>query len=162
MTDTQLNAELVEKFGELERLLGQIYGQQHGVTCYIDEMTEKTSIFSAKIHEWNIVLKRLKDVRHKRNNLSHGEVSFSEDYAEQADIDFVKDFKLKILKSADPLSLCRKLGVQRKRPSLNSSGAYKIKESTYKKAKNFIICAVLAVSIVLILLLMIFTLTQGM
>ncbi len=38
MSYTELNAELVEKLGNLERLCNQIYNTQHGVTCYIKEM----------------------------------------------------------------------------------------------------------------------------
>lgn len=104
---TELNARLVEEFGNLERLCSQMYNEQYGVTCYIEDMN-RTYGGSAYITNWEWNLRRLKDVRHKRNNLSHGNVSFSSPWAEHNDINFVTDFRSHILNGSDPLAQYRR------------------------------------------------------
>ncbi|MBR6794373.1 MAG: hypothetical protein IKM48_08485 [Clostridia bacterium] len=108
MTYTRLNALLVEYFGELEQLCNQIYQQSHGVTVYIEEMMELKDRGAQVVRYWDYYLKRLKEVRHKRNKLSHGEVSFGEAWAEKEDLDFLSEFKEKLLDQTDPIALYRK------------------------------------------------------
>lgn len=106
MDYTKINAEFVEKFGELEKLCGDIYSQKHGVSCYIDDMISKNG--ERYVLNWEYHKKRLKDVRYKRNKLTHGEVGFSENFAQKEDIDFIQDFINLIFKREDPLSLYNK------------------------------------------------------
>ena len=106
MDYTKINAEFVEKFGELEKLCGDIYSQKHGVSCYIDDMLSKSG--ERYVLNWEYHKKRLKDVRYKRNKLTHGEVGFSENFAQKEDIDFIQDFINLIFKREDPLSLYNK------------------------------------------------------
>lgn len=106
MDYTKINAEFVEKFGELEKLCSDIYSQKHGVSCYIDDMISKSG--ERYVLNWEYHKKRLKDVRYKRNKLTHGEVGFSENFAQKEDIDFIQDFINLIFKSEDPLSLYNK------------------------------------------------------
>ena len=108
MQCTELNAMLIEHFANLERLCNQIYGTHHGVNSYINEMENTHSTASAIIPGWRMSLLKLKDVRHKRNQLSHGEVPFSSQYATEDDINFLIDFRSNILGEADPLTLYRK------------------------------------------------------
>lgn len=105
---SKLNQELVEEFGRLEQLCNQIYGENHGVTRYIEDMDNLPSSARYKVDGWDYYYKTLKLVRHKRNNLSHGEVLFNEKYAEPEDIQFISDFYKLILNSKDPISLCKK------------------------------------------------------
>ena len=106
MDYTKLNAEFVEKFGELEKLCSDIYSQKHGVSCYIDDMLSKNG--ERVVINWDYYEKRLKDIRYKRNKLTHGEVGFSENFAQKEDIDFIQDFINLIFKREDPLSLYNK------------------------------------------------------
>ncbi len=103
----KLNAELVENFGNLERICNQIYDAQHGITCYIEDM-EYTYDGSLRVANWEHDLRQLKDIRHKRNKLSHGEVSFNSPWAEPDDIDFILEFYGRLLNGSDPLALYRK------------------------------------------------------
>ncbi len=104
MSHTEINAKLVEEFGNLERLCSQIYNEKHGVTCYIEEM-ERTYSGSSRIANWEWDLKQLREIRHKRNNLSHGEVSFTSPWATEEDVDFIVKFRERILNCTDPLAL---------------------------------------------------------
>lgn len=106
MDYTKLNAEFVEKFGELEKLCGDIYSQKHGVSCYIDDMLSKHG--ERYVFNWDYYEKRLKDIRYKRNKLTHGEVGFSENFAQKEDILFISDFISLIFKGEDPLSVYNK------------------------------------------------------
>ncbi len=113
MSYTELNTLLVERFGDLERLCNQIYNAKHGVTNYIMEMEHLNLMSSALIADWTYILKRLKDVRHKRNKLSHGEVSFSDPWANEDDINFVVNFRNSIMTQTDPISLYTKHSKQK-------------------------------------------------
>ncbi len=105
---SKLNTALVESFGELEKLCNQIYGSHHGVTNYIDDMNSLSDSGKANVQNWDYCLKRLKNVRYKRNRLSHGDVSFDDPCAEKDDINFLINLKNSILQQTDPLALYRK------------------------------------------------------
>lgn len=115
-TYTELNTQLVEEFGNLERLCNQIYDGQHGVTSYINDMENLSSTASYKIPDWNYDLRSLKDIRHKRNCLSHGEVSFSELLADSNDVNYAATFRKRILSQTDPLALYNQKMNQPHRP----------------------------------------------
>ncbi|MBR1861709.1 MAG: hypothetical protein IJ796_07610 [Lachnospiraceae bacterium] len=98
--------EFLDAFKHLEKLCNEIYGEQHGVTLYINEMEHKYGIGSRSIPDWDRDLKYLKFVRHVRNNLVH-ETYYEYDYS-AADIKFMKDFYKRIMNQEDPLSLLRR------------------------------------------------------
>ena len=107
--------DFLDAFKHLEKLCNEVYGEQHGVTLYINEMERKYGIGSRSIPDWNRDLKYLKFVRHVRNNLVH-ETDFEYDYS-SADIKFMKDFYQRIMNQEDPLSLLRRQskGVRKKK-----------------------------------------------
>jgi len=102
------NTRLIEEFSQLEKLCNDIYGDKHGVTIYIDEMKSVNLAGARQIVGWRNDLESLINVRHKRNQLSHGEVSFDEPYATQDDILFISNFKRRILKQTDPLAMLQR------------------------------------------------------
>ena len=102
------NYELIEKFGSLEKICNQIYGEKHGVTAYIDDMAKNNDFGEVYVRDWSDFLQGLKEVRHKRNQLSHGDVPFSSDYAQKDDLKFIDDFHELILTQNDPLTILRK------------------------------------------------------
>ena len=100
MSYSKLNERLVESFGELEKMCNFVFDDIHGVTCYINKLGERT--LSKDDRE---ILKTLKSIRHKRNQLSHGETPFSEECADEEDIEFLEEFMKSITKGTDPLKL---------------------------------------------------------
>ena len=100
MSYSKLNERLVESFGELEKMCNFVFDDIHGVTCYINKLGERT--LSKDDRE---ILKTLKSIRHKRNQLSHGETPFSEECADEEDIEFLEEFMKSITKGSDPLKL---------------------------------------------------------
>ncbi len=121
MNNTKINAQFIEDFGETEKLLSEIYSDIHGVSCYIDDMIKKQD--KNNIKDWDKYLKRLKEIRHKRNKLAHGEVAFSQKYVLKEDIVFLKEFKKLILKKQDPINKYNKINIskQDKRKQKNES-----------------------------------------
>lgn len=105
---TELNTRLVEAFGDLERLCNQIYDPPHGVTSYINIMESCHLQGKRSVPQWDYDFSILKEIRHKRNKLSHGEVSFGQRYAEEQDIDFAIHFRNRIINQTDPLTLCHR------------------------------------------------------
>ena len=108
------NTKLIEAFSQLEKICNDIYGDKHGVTLYIDEMKNENIAGARYVQGWRDDLEALVDVRHKRNQLSHGEVSFDEPYSSDDDILFLANFKRRILKQTDPLALLNKARSPRK------------------------------------------------
>ena len=98
--------EFLDEFKRLEKLCNEIYDQQHGVTMYIDEMERKSAIASGVIYDWDNDLRKLKRVRHIRNNLVH-EPGYVSDH-DWSDIVYMKEFCRRILDQQDPLALLRK------------------------------------------------------
>ena len=105
MQNSKFNYLLIERFAELEKLCNGIYNTKHGVTSYIEHM-EKLGLISAQY-------KKLKDVRHKRNKLSHGEVPFDVSWATEEDITFITEFKSSVMNQTDPISIYIKREKQR-------------------------------------------------
>ena len=101
----ELNTHLVEAFGDLERLCNQIYDPPHGVTSYVNIMEFCQIQGKRCVPQWGYDFSMLKQIRHKRNKLSHGEVSFKQHYAEEQDIDFAVNFRNRIMNQTDPLTL---------------------------------------------------------
>ena len=141
MSNKNLNTQLIEVFGDLEQILNDIYGEKHGVTAYINHMAS----LNVKNTDWNYILKRLKEIRHKRNNLSHGEVSFSENYVSKKDIEFIADFKKSILKVADPISLAYK-----KRKTRSKKRAAPAPKKRSKKGSVCLVVILIALALILI------------
>lgn len=105
------NTRLVEAFGHLEKLCNEIYPDTqdiHGVSIYIKDMEDEYFKMSKAVASWDNDYKCLKEARHKRNLLSHGEVSFDTPCATEDDIDFIVDFRNRILNQTDPISLYRR------------------------------------------------------
>ena len=113
MTHMEQNMALVEAFGKLEQLCNQIYGGKHGVSDYIDDMANRSGPHSP---HWGAVLRRLKELRHKRNKLSHGEVSFQTSYATEQDVQFLLAFYQLILRRADPIAQLHQAESSKKHP----------------------------------------------
>lgn len=95
--------DFIDEFKHLEKLCNEIYGDHHGVTLYINNMEEKSWVYTRKIWQWQSCLENLKRVRHIRNNLVH-ESDYNIDY-DESDIQFMRDFCESILNRQDPLAL---------------------------------------------------------
>lgn len=101
-----LNYVFFEEFKRLDKLCGEIYHSQHGVTSYIEDMK---TVSQPCILNWKSDLDKLIHLRHLRNHLAHTSGAFQEDICTQKDIDSVIEFYNRILSQEDPMALLHKM-----------------------------------------------------
>lgn len=106
---SNLNHEFLEAYKDADNICKQIYASDKGITNYIDAMQAIPSYESVKISDWSAVLSRLKNLRHIRNKLSHEVGTLDMEMCTQADINWIRSFKLKIINQDDPLAVLERL-----------------------------------------------------
>lgn len=114
----RLNYTFFEEFKRLDKLCGQLYGAQNGVTHYIDNMKTVPVNNYRYISGWNSDLKELIRLRHIRNYLAHTEGAFEEENCTQKDIDWIRGFHNRILHQSDPIALLHKNSIIRRPPDI--------------------------------------------
>lgn len=100
--------EFLEAYKSLDELCKQILSSNQGVSEYISEMSDESQGY-IKIACWKKDLNDLKRVRRIRNTLVHEPNSFQDDLISIDDIEWVKDFRSRIMESTDPFSLLYQL-----------------------------------------------------
>lgn len=100
-----LNYAFFEEFKRLDKLCGELYGEQHGLSKYIDDMRNVPGYDCRSIPGWDADLEQLVRLRHIRNNLAHTEGAFQEEMCTQKDIDWLREFHGRILSQSDPLAM---------------------------------------------------------
>lgn len=93
-----------EEFKHLDKLCGELYKTQYGITHYIDDMKSISVNEHQYIPNWKADLKQLIRVRHIRNYLAH-EGTFNEETCTQNDIDWIRTFYQRILNQSDPIAI---------------------------------------------------------
>lgn len=126
-----LNYEFFDAFKKLDKICRDIYGNslqnKLGVTLYLEDMKTKEHLGHIHVPNWQADYNHLKHVRNIRNELAHGQTTFSNELCTQKDIDFICKFHAKILQQNDPLTLLRKqLSVPKPvyRPAQNTFPTY--------------------------------------
>lgn len=100
-----LNYVFFEEFKRLDKLCGELYKVQYGITCYIDDMKSVSEKDYRYISNWKSDLEQLRRLRHIRNHLAHTEGAFNEEVCIQSDIDWLRNFHKRILNQTDSLAL---------------------------------------------------------
>ena len=97
----------LDSYKRLEKLCNEIYGDNHGISSYIDDMSKLTSA-SRYVLSWNDDLKQLKHYRWVRNQIVHEPNCTEENMCEYGDAEWLDDFHSRIMSGNDPLTLYRK------------------------------------------------------
>ena len=107
-----LNYIFFDEFKKLDKICRDIYGVSPtgklGVTMYLEDMSSNSHLAQNHTSSWDRDYKKLKKLRNIRNELAHTQKSFSYIECTQDDIDFICNFRKRILDQTDPLSLLRK------------------------------------------------------
>ena len=103
-----LNFIFLEEYKHLDKLCSELYNGQPGVTSYINDMKSVDWNDAREISNWKSDLNNLIHLRHIRNHLAHTEGAFSEKLCTNEDVNWIKDFRNRILKQTDPLAMLRK------------------------------------------------------
>ena len=103
-----INIEFFDEYKRLDKLCSDMYGKSSGgVTSYINDMASVSSSDAQKILDWNSTYNKLKSLRHIRNQMAHGEGSFDDYVCSYDDIEWLRDFRNKIMNVSDPLAIYR-------------------------------------------------------
>lgn len=97
----------IDSYKSLEKLCGEIYGNNHGVSAYIDNMIASPN-GSYYVSGWDEDLKQLKHYRWLRNQIVHEPGCSEENMCEPGDIQWLNNFHSRIMSQSDPLTLYRK------------------------------------------------------
>lgn len=99
--------DFITSYKCLEKICSEMYGDNHGVSSYIDEMT-RTSAGSFYVKGWDNDLKKLKHCRWTRNKIVHEPNCSEDNMCEPDDVIWIENFRSRIISSNDPLALYRK------------------------------------------------------
>lgn len=106
------NEEFMEAFKHLDKICKEIFNSEKGVTSYIDAM-EKITNGDRYVSNWDYVLKRLKKLRHIRNQYAHEIGSSYDNICVPEDIEWLKSFYNEIMNTTDPLAQYRKATIKK-------------------------------------------------
>ena len=98
----------IDSYKRLEKLCSEIYNNNRGVSCYIDEMIN-TPVGARYVPGWNEDLKRLKHYRWVRNQIAHEPECNEGNMCEPGDAEWLNNFHSRIMAVNDPLAQYRKL-----------------------------------------------------
>lgn len=94
----------MNSYKALEKLCNDIYGENHGISIYIEEMTQLPS-GSRYVFGWDKDLKQLKHYRWVRNKIVHEPNCQEEDMCNSEDVRWLDNFHRRIMNQTDPLAL---------------------------------------------------------
>ncbi len=100
--------KFIDSYKRLEKLLSEAYGENHGISAYIDEMVN-TSDGSYYVLGWKEDLKQLKHYRWVRNQIVHELNCTEENMCTPEDIQWINDFYSRVMATDDPLAKYRRL-----------------------------------------------------
>ncbi len=103
--------DFIDAYKHLEKICSEMYGEQHGITQYINDMELVPGGISSYIPDWYDDLNNLKRLRHIRNAMVH-DSDFDEDYSKE-DVMYLEDFYDRIMNCQDPLAMKRALDLKK-------------------------------------------------
>ncbi len=103
-----LDYEFFDEYKSLDNICRDIYGESPdkklGVTLYLEDMERRSALGIRIVPGWSQDYNKLKKAKNLRNELAHGRTPPSVDICSQEDIDFVRNFKTRILELDDPIA----------------------------------------------------------
>ena len=103
------NIIFFDEYKKLDKLCSEMYGKNSGgVTCYLNDMMAVPVMQRNRIPEWNQTYDRLRELRHIRNQMAHGEGSFEDYPCSEEDVLWLFEFRSKIMHILDPLAVYRR------------------------------------------------------
>lgn len=97
----------ISSYKTLEKLCSDIYGDNHGISTYIDEMQNRPR-GSYLVRGWDDDLKQLKHYRWVRNQIVHEPDCSEDNMCDVGDAEWIDTFYSRIMDQTDPLAMYRK------------------------------------------------------
>lgn len=123
----------IDSYKRLEKICSEMYGDNHGLSIYIDEMISYSNGYY-HVSVWNEDLRHLKHYRWIRNQIVHEPDCTEENMCNSYDIQWLDDFYSRIISGNDPLALYRKVKSQRR--SQKTKETYSSNQSSYSTQKH--------------------------
>lgn len=123
----------IESYKHLEKLCGEILGDDRRISAYIDEMLN-TPRGSYLVPGWDNDLKQLKHYRWVRNQIAHEPNCTESNMCEPGDAKWLDGFYSRIMNQTDPLALYAK--AIKPRPTQKANQAQKVYANTYTQADH--------------------------
>ncbi len=120
-----INYIFFEEYKRLNKLCSELYGDQNGISHYIDDMKNVPGTDCRYISGWKDDLSQLIRLRHIRNHLAHAEGAFDEGICTYRDIEWIQEFHKRILNQSDPLALLYQYSQSRQQMKKTNSSASK-------------------------------------
>lgn len=149
----------IESYKHLDKICGEMFETQYGVSAYIEEMLNNPH-GSFLVRGWENDLKQLKHYRWIRNQIVHEPDCYEETMCEAGDDEWLDDFYERIINQTDPLAMYRK--ATRPQPVANPKQSYQSPQPqhTYSvqpsqpkhKSKKVIRWIVLSIIVAIVLL----------
>ncbi len=105
-----MDNDFFEEYKRLDRLCGDMYASQNGISAYLTAMESKTVEGQRCVACWDSDYRTLKHVRWVRNQIAHDSGTYQ--LSEPSDLAFVQDFYSRIFSGQDALTLLRKANEQ--------------------------------------------------
>ena len=123
--------EFLEAYKSLDELCKQILSSEKGISEYIDEMSKEQQAH-LKVFCWENDYKQLKRMRWIRNRLVHETNSFEDNLITMEDIEWLQDFRSRIMKCTDSYSLLYQSRNVKRKAAVNQDSHIK----SYVESKN--------------------------
>ena len=123
----------IEYYKHLDKICGEMFETQYGVSAYIEEMLNNPR-GSFLVRGWENDLKRLKHYRWIRNQIVHEPDCYEETMCEAGDDEWLDDFYERIINQTDPLAMYRK--ATRPQPVAKSAQNHEPDQLQYTDSKQ--------------------------
>lgn len=123
----------MDSYKHLERLCGDMLGDERRISAYIDKMYENDKGWDL-VPGWERDLKKLKYYRRIRNKLVHEPDAYEEELCDEEDIEWLDDFYYRIIDRKDPLS--RYYEIVRSRKNIRHAPEHRMDSASYGKNSN--------------------------
>lgn len=149
--------DFLEAYKNLDELCKQILSSDVGVSQYIEDMEKETQGLYY-VTDWEKDYKKLKHMRFIRNQLVHDPNSFNNNLVTLEDIEWIKVFRLRIIKCTDPFSILNQSHNQEGGVKAINDSLPKVEKqdnlTNSKKSKRKVLVAVFLLEILLTLYLL--------
>ena len=140
--------EFMVAYKRLEKICGDVLGDDRRVSAYIDEMVNSPR-GGDWVDGWYNDLKQLKHYRWVRNRIVHDPGCTEENMCQPGDVKWINGFYNRILNQTDPLALYHK-ATRRYTASKSANRPASVTQRTSNRGKNAFLQGVIWVLILLI------------
>ena len=102
-----LNIDFIELYIKVDQFIRDANVSEKGVSLYIEQMERESFNGPMYVNTWNDDLNMLRQLRRKRNQLTH-EAGFDSDICEKTDYDWLKTFYDRLMSASDPTAMLYK------------------------------------------------------